>query len=510
MSRSYAIRLTPEGELVVNDVLVPGPEEIHRGDTEALLAWALDRAMGNHRESDEALALTLQDHRSPGYGEHDLTLAPGEEFPIEALRERAGMDLSPDFAEFQQYDDAMAEAQSAAARDAEETPRNGKIVFVEDVDSPEPDSEMSSGWGSLSDEPPRLATPFVEDVSDEPLAPETGVDAAPDPLTDEASVEPERSEGTEPEEPEVIVEEDAFSGERDAEPPARPHFIDAHADSEEAEPTVDEEGATPGEDAEGTDAEGTEVQEPEEGDTVDEDVADEPAAPGPAFGLRPRIEKEPDDSASVRPETTARSESEAAGKKTRATGKRRPKTPKTRQPASAPTQGKQPKPTRSERRDSAKGDQIDNIKKGIMEEREARAQAQGWTSRPPTIARPSRPEQVKKQSGPMPWYAWALLILLGLGGGAWVYYNEEQRDTYVAVCVDDRSMVRQESSDPCLDADSPAYNRWLYVARGEQVPAVGQSVGLEGEALRSALVHPEDETAAITYGFADDGGIVGE
>lgn len=75
--------------------------------------------------------------------------------------------------------------------------------------------------------------------------------------------------------------------------------------------------------------------------------------------------------------------------------------------------------------------------------------------------------------------------------------------SYVATCVDERTMVRQATLDGC-ENDEASYYRWWYTPRGSEVPAVNQTVS-QGEGTR---IRPED--AMIREGFDPAGGIYGD
>lgn len=88
--------------------------------------------------------------------------------------------------------------------------------------------------------------------------------------------------------------------------------------------------------------------------------------------------------------------------------------------------------------------------------------------------------------------ALAVLARMFSGGG----------ESYAAVCLDDRTMVRQQTLTPC-EEDTDPYYTWWYVPEGEYVPPVG-GFALTGKGNTRA---PANEDATITYGFADDGGV---
>lgn len=92
----------------------------------------------------------------------------------------------------------------------------------------------------------------------------------------------------------------------------------------------------------------------------------------------------------------------------------------------------------------------------------------------------------------------ALAALVGVravqGGGS---------DSYVAVCVDNRTMVRQAADSNCKTNPTPSYYRWFYIPSGKTVPIVEATVDAN---MGSTMAPPN--SATIEYGFDRDGGTV--
>lgn len=80
--------------------------------------------------------------------------------------------------------------------------------------------------------------------------------------------------------------------------------------------------------------------------------------------------------------------------------------------------------------------------------------------------------------------------------------RSQGENSYVATCVDERTMVRQASDSGCKNEEAPYY-RWWYTPSGSEVPAVNQTVA-QDEGTR---IRPEEAT--IREGFAPEGGPYG-
>lgn len=86
----------------------------------------------------------------------------------------------------------------------------------------------------------------------------------------------------------------------------------------------------------------------------------------------------------------------------------------------------------------------------------------------------------------------AILLLFLLIGA-------KEKSSYVATCVDERTMTRQASDEACKSEAAPYY-RWWYTPRGSEVPAVNQNIAQD----QGTRIRPEEAT--IHEGFAPEGG----
>lgn len=94
-----------------------------------------------------------------------------------------------------------------------------------------------------------------------------------------------------------------------------------------------------------------------------------------------------------------------------------------------------------------------------------------------------------------------IVILVGLFGVRLVAQAVANAGTYVAVCVDSRTMSRVEPLSNCESGASTNY-RWWYVGKGDPVPAAGAPVDLGAGTLQRPGSNP-----TITYGYAPEGGV---
>ena len=81
--------------------------------------------------------------------------------------------------------------------------------------------------------------------------------------------------------------------------------------------------------------------------------------------------------------------------------------------------------------------------------------------------------------------------------------RSQGENSYVATCIDERTMVRQSSDAGCKN-DEAVYYRWWYTPSGSEVPAVNQTVSQQ-EGTRN---RPEDAT--IREGYDPQGGLYGD
>lgn len=95
--------------------------------------------------------------------------------------------------------------------------------------------------------------------------------------------------------------------------------------------------------------------------------------------------------------------------------------------------------------------------------------------------------------------AGVVVLLIGV-----VWFANQGKTAYAAVCVDERTMARQASDTACEPgADSSPYYRWWYVPAGSRVPAVGD-IAQEDQGTVNA---PSRKDATVSYGYAESGGV---
>lgn len=80
--------------------------------------------------------------------------------------------------------------------------------------------------------------------------------------------------------------------------------------------------------------------------------------------------------------------------------------------------------------------------------------------------------------------------------------RSQAENSYVATCIDERTMVRQASIEGCENEEA-SYYRWWYTPRGSEVPAVNQTVAQD----QGTRIRPEE--ALIREDFAPEGGLYG-
>lgn len=90
-----------------------------------------------------------------------------------------------------------------------------------------------------------------------------------------------------------------------------------------------------------------------------------------------------------------------------------------------------------------------------------------------------------------------LVVFLGIQ-----LVRSQGENSYVATCVDERTMVRQASIEGCKNEEA-SYYRWWYTPRGSEVPAVNQTVAQD----QGTRIRPEEAT--IREDFAAEGGVYG-
>lgn len=82
------------------------------------------------------------------------------------------------------------------------------------------------------------------------------------------------------------------------------------------------------------------------------------------------------------------------------------------------------------------------------------------------------------------------------------FVRAQGENSYVATCIDERTMVRQASVAGCKN-DEASHYRWWYTPSGSEVPAVNQTVSqAEGTRIRpeEAVIHEDYESQGGLYG----------
>lgn len=495
---SYAVTITGSHQLVVNDLPVDAPAGIAAGDSESLLAWAFDRVSDAHVENGGVMTLTVRDHRDGGYGTFEHVLKPNEDITIEDVRRRVGKDAS-----------TLHSGGGALARSAEvgepSTPDSDPESLIS--------SEALASTAEEGEEPASSGGNEVIETSATEEAPSVAVEPMPSPSVEAEAPAQSESERT----PAVAAplvgstaatEGAAPSGDTGGEVEIGPlpfqPLPDAN-DDEEAEEKVEAPPAF-----QPTEAEQVAEEEAEQARRLAHESEQEAAE---IERLRREAEAREAEQQAVqeqaeRERTEVNAEIEAVAVKHKGKGflKRGPKVTKPRKEPRV-RKGKEERPERPakvSRRDAAKNEQRDKI---ISENKTAAdkvADTRGWRRVSRVIPRPVVGEEVIRKRKSRPWLIPLLLIPLLLVFG-YKYYMDNQSEIHTAICVDERSMMRQSTDAACKDPESPTYNRWFYVPRDSTVPAINSRVDPAQGSLQ-----PPDKDATVTYGFADDGGVVGE
>lgn len=112
--------------------------------------------------------------------------------------------------------------------------------------------------------------------------------------------------------------------------------------------------------------------------------------------------------------------------------------------------------------------------------------------------------EIKKEKKPRSKPMIAALIVLALVVVFLVVQlvRAQGENSYVATCIDERTMVRQSSIEGCKN-DEASYYRWWYTPRGSEVPAVNQTVAQD----QGTRIRPEEAT--IREDFDAGGGVYG-
>lgn len=90
-----------------------------------------------------------------------------------------------------------------------------------------------------------------------------------------------------------------------------------------------------------------------------------------------------------------------------------------------------------------------------------------------------------------------LVLVVGFFGARFIM--ETRESTYVATCIDERTMERQATEEPCETDGAASYYRWWYTPSGSAVPAVGQAV----DPSQGTRVKPSN--AQIVKGYDEEG-----
>ena len=417
----YNLTITDDHRLKVNNEEVSGDGSILPGDSESLLAWALVQVGYIQQDSDSNMALQIEDQRPGGYGNQRVTIPPGKQVLIEALRKRTGKDLSHITEQARQQFEAPTEAASGDASNPMDTRwSDATRDHAEAADTPsEGEYESDSAEEEWADESPEHGTDSTLDT-DPVLPAPPSLDETPH--ASPSFADPEYSEPEHPvehpvEPPQAHQDDQQFH----EEPPTEP--IPAVADDQEAREWA-QARATPTPETSG-----------------------EQAFPFPS---------EPEEPASLA--TMATDEATPAA---------------------------EPEVTEHE---SITSEQItykrDRPELGEGEAQKAKGKKKQTPKSKPMIA--------------------ALVVVSLLAVFLLVQLVRSQgENSYVATCIDERTMVRQSSDAGCKN-DEAVYYRWWYTPSGSEVPAVNQTVSQQ-EGTRN---RPEDAT--IREGYDPQGGLYGD
>lgn len=118
-------------------------------------------------------------------------------------------------------------------------------------------------------------------------------------------------------------------------------------------------------------------------------------------------------------------------------------------------------------------------------------------------AQKAKKKKVKKERS-KPMIAALVIVSLIAVFFAVQFIRSQGDNSYVATCIDERTMVRQSSDAGCKDDEAAAYYRWWYTPSGSEVPAVNQTVSQD----QGTRIRPEN--ASIREGYDAGGGLYGD
>lgn len=383
----YNLTITSDHRLKVNNEEVGGDASILPGDSESLLAWALIQVGYIQQGSDSNMALQIEDQRPDGYGIQKVTIPPGRQVLIEAVRKRTGRDLSFITDEVQQRHAAETEAENeqAEAQENDEAQGGEEVKEWESWDeAPEQDPETPEDSTETKDS---VWTEEVEapQESEQALAPPpalVGASSAPTQIPESPAHAPRKRSY---EEPLLEREEDSL--------PEQDYSLEGDHPAEEPQ-------------AQDSDAQSLLAQFAPEEEVTEHEVISSP-------------------------------------------------------------------------------------------------QVSYKRNRPELGEGEAKPEKAKPKKQQSKWGLAALVVVSLIALLLAVQTIRSQgENSYVATCVDERTMVRQNSEEGCKNEEA-SYYRWWYTPRGSEVPAVNQTVAQD----QGTRIRPEE--AAIREGFAPEGGFYG-
>lgn len=473
----YSLTVTPDHRVKVNGVDPEEenilPEGIAPGDSESILAWALDQVGYFQQSSDLPLAVHIYDGREGGYVTRSgkppkVVLQPGQAIGIESLRQATGADLSW----------VTAQAQERWAAESSAGDEAGS-------------SETTGPDGVYSD-----SAPYVDDTRTLPAATMDDDARGIAPITDESPIQPTSSGPSSPESPEQVLAT-PLPENPDPEDPGETYVLPDAQD----EPLPEKD--LPQSDYVADERAYDDVPSPE---TSPQEFAPAPSsAPVQGgYGPAPQEPSYQDAWGGTQQGYPQQDQSEQwppveQSTWTPAPAPREPYVdPQASRPRPVPTRAPEPRHAPPVR---LRGD--------LSTDGLTRTEVEASTPRPVTYERPrpvmeqeekpvARVEdpQSRKRRRRLTAALIALSLIVVLLGGRQVL--ESRENSYVATCIDERTMVRQASEEPCSTSEA-SYYRWWYTPSGSTVPAVDQVVSND----QGTRIKPD---APITEGFKADGG----
>lgn len=570
MTGTYFVKITDDHRLLVNDrELTPGG--IASGDSEALLAWALDRVAQAHMGSGGSMTLNVFDYREGGYGSQNVVLQPGTVVGIEDLREASQHVYTPPMPP---QDDVESEetgapegVESEVAPDDQGLTEESMADHVEDQ-HPEPEhltpgEEPPHDERSVSGDEQQREAGEEADPASMPEATEPETEDAPLPMAvadepegaarahadDVAEGEPldVMAEQSEPSEPIALSGNDtaSFTPPQTAEtgddttttgvPAASELDEDVTPESEahdgEPDPVLMRHAAGPvpaDDDQQMVERPAEAAPEPERPAPLEERGATAvvaPPAPEPdrgrgatravlpvsSVGPEPVSVSKVDARATERAQREARKQADAQAKQAAADAKKAAAERKRADDGAARAAAKRGKEDAAKREREAKQAAREAKRRGpqVADVAVEHSMRPGWMPlRDPAVPRPSLGEdglnKPARATSKINWKVWGALALVLLSVLAVRVRMSTSPDVFTAVCIDNRTMVR-ESSDYNCQNQRAVYYRWFYVRNGSMVPGVNEQADPDqGSTL------PPASNATIIYGFRSDGGVAGK